>query len=309
MLTIWKNKGHFQQINKFERNCWINVTSPSPEEVDRLIEEFRVPDYYINDILDVDERSRMDVEGRWLLIIIRVPVFRNHSNLPFVTVPLGVLISAHSVITLCIYENEVLRDMLNPMKNKNMSIESKSNFVLELFLRSSNQYLKYLKEINIRINNTEQELEKSTKNSEIQNLLKMEKCLLFFITSLKSNEILLTKLQRSRFARVEVLDEDLLADVYTETKQAIEMSQITSEIQAALMDTFASIVSNNLNVVMKQLTSITIILMIPTLISSFFGMNLTNHFESSTTAFVLVAIVSIVISIVTVMLFRRRNWF
>ncbi len=309
MLTIWKNKGQFQKIDKFERNCWINVTSPTPDEIDCLVEDYRVPDYYINDILDVDERSRMDVEGRWLMIIVRVPIFRNDNSLPFITVPLGVLISPHSIITLCVYENEIIRDFVNPLKNKNLSIDNKSTFVLELFLRSSNQYLKYLKEINIRISNIEQELEKSTKNKEIQNLLKMEKCLLFFITSLKSNEILLSKLQRSRFARVEEFDEDLLADVFTETKQAIEMSQIYSEIQGGLMDTFASIVSNNLNVVMKQLTSVTIVLMVPTLISSFFGMNLTNHFENSSMAFAIVAIISFLLSVIIVVIFRRRNWF
>ena len=309
MLSIWKNKGHFQQIEKFERNCWINVTSPTPDEIDLLTEYYRVPSDFINDILDVDERSRMEIEGHWLMVIIRIPIFIPTHSIPFITVPLGILISPHSVITLCTYENEIMRDLTNPLKNKNLTIENKSTFVLELFLRSSNQYLKYLKEINIRINNIEDELERSSRNKEIQTLMKMEKCLLFFITSLKSNETLLSKLQRSKFARIENIDEDLLADVMTETKQAIDMSQIYSQIQAGLMDTFASVISNNLNVVMKQLTAITIILMVPTLISSFFGMNVRNYFENSPFAFLAIIITSILLSLILVFSFRRRNWF
>ncbi|HEY9124209.1 MAG TPA: magnesium transporter CorA family protein, partial [Bacteroidales bacterium] len=181
--------------------------------------------------------------------------------------------------------------------------------VLELFQRSSSQYLKYLKDINLRTNQIERDLERSTKNKELQNLLRMEKCLVFFITSLKSNEMLLQKLQRSRFASSEELDEDLLADVIIETKQAIEMSQIYSDIQAGLMDAFASLISNNLNVVMKQLTSITIILMIPTLIASFFGMNLHNFIEDSQYGFVSVVVGSLLLSIIGVLIFRRRQFF
>jgi magnesium transporter len=180
---------------------------------------------------------------------------------------------------------------------------------LELFLRTANQFLKYLKDTNIRITNIERDLEKSTKNKELQNLLHMEKSLVYFITSLKSNEILLQKLQHSRYAHMNELDEDLLADVVVETKQAIEMAQVYSDIQAGLMDSFASIISNNLNVVMKQLTSITIILMIPTLVASIYGMNLNNHLENHPYAFFYVVGSSLLIAIIIVLFFRKRNWF
>lgn len=309
MLTIWKQKHQLIEIDDFERNCWINVTNPTPEEINRLIKEFRVPEDFLYDILDVDERSRTEAEGRWFMIIMRIPVFRTDNGIPYITVPLGILLSPHSIITICLYENDVIRGILYPVKVKAINLENKVNFVLELFNRTSTLYLKYLKDINIRTNHIEKDLEKSTKNKELQNLLKMEKCLLFFITSLKSNEILLQKLQRSRFASSPDLDEDLLADVFIETKQAIEMSQIYSDIQAGLMDAFASVISNNLNVVMKQLTSITIILMIPTLIASLYGMNLKNHMEDWDYGFFYVFGVSMLFSIIGVFFFRRRKFF
>jgi magnesium transporter len=309
MLTIWKQKHRLIEIDEFERNCWVNVTNPTPEEISRLINEFRVPEDYINDILDADERSRTEAEGRWFMIIIRIPVFRTDNGIPYITVPLGILISPHSIITVCIYENDIIRSILFPVKQKVITLENKINFVLEIFNRSSSQYLKYLKDINIRTSHIEKDIEKSMKNKELQNLLKMEKCLVFFITSLKSNEILLQKLQRSRFASSPDLDEDLLADVIIDTKQAIEMSQIYSDIQAGLMDAFASVISNNLNVVMKQLTTITIVLMIPTLISSMYGMNLNNYLQESKYGFFIVVFGSIILSIITVMFFRRRKFF
>jgi magnesium transporter len=309
MLTIWKQKHRLIEIDEFERNCWINVTNPTPEEISRLINEFRVPEDFVNDILDADERSRTEAEGRWFMIIVRIPVFRTDNGIPYITVPLGILVSPHSIITVCLYENDIIRSILFPVKQKVITLDNKINFVLEIFNRSSSQYLKYLKDINIRTNHIEKDIEKSMKNKELQNLLKMEKCLVFFITSLKSNEILLQKLQRSRFASSPDLDEDLLADVIIETKQAIEMSQIYSDIQAGLMDAFASVISNNLNVVMKQLTSITIILMIPTLVSSIYGMNLNNHLEDSKYAFFFVVGTSIVLSIIGALVFRRRKFF
>lgn len=309
MLTIWKQKHQLIEIDEFERNCWINVTNPTPEEISRLINEFRVPEDYISDILDVDERSRTEAEGRWFMIIIRIPVFRTDNGLPYITVPLGILISPHSLITICLYENDIIRSLLHPIKHKTISLENKVNLVLELFNRASGQYLKYLKDINVRTGHIEKDIEKATKNKELQNLLRMEKCLVFFITSLKSNEILLQKLQRSKFASSPDLDEDLLADVIIETKQAIEMSQIYSDIQAGLMDAFASVISNNLNVVMKQLTSITIILMIPTLVASLYGMNLRNNLEDSKYGFLYVLIFSVLLSVIGVFIFRRRKFF
>ncbi len=309
MLTIWKQRESLIEVEKFERNCWVNVTKPTSSEIERLISEFRIPDDFINDILDIDERSRTESELRWLLIILRIPVFGNQEGIPYMTVPLGILISPHSIITISQFENEIINGILHPVRAHKIKVENKINFVLEIFLRTSLTYLKYLKDINIKMTAIEKDLERSMKNRELENMLKMEKCLVFFATSLKSNELLLQKLRHLKYGTSPELNLDLLDDVVIETSQAIEMTQIYSNIQANLMDVFASVISNNMNHVIKQLTSVTIILMIPTLISSYYGMNLKNHMESSNYGFFIVLIVSIVVAIVGVYIFRKRNWF
>ncbi len=309
MLTFWKQDGGLKQIKKYEKNSWINVVAPTQEEISYLTDIQRVPLDFITDILDIDERSRSEVEGRWLLIIIRIPAHSKQNGVPYYTIPLGVLISMNSIITICLTENDVLRDIFLLPKYRYINLQNKVSFVLQLFLSSATCYLRYLKDIN-RINNEiENELVKYAKNKELHYLLKMEKCLVYFVTSLKSNELLLYKLQRSRLVTNQEVDEDLMEDVITEYKQAIEISKIYSDIQAGMMDTFASVISNNVNFVMKQLTSVTIILMIPTLIASLYGMNVPNFLENNTNAFWIILAFTSFITFLGVLFFRRRNWF
>jgi magnesium transporter len=182
------------------------------------------------------------------------------------------------------------------------------NFILRLSLRSGKIYLKYLKEVNRMTAAIEQDLEKSIKNRELNQLLRMEKCLVYFITSIKANEIILAKLRNLKKITTEI-NEDLLEDAMIENKQALEMAQIYSDIQSGMMDAFASVISNNLNVVMKQLTLISIILMIPTLIASIFGMNVPNYLENSMWAMPSIIVFSLVLSIIGVLSFRKRHWF
>jgi magnesium transporter len=183
------------------------------------------------------------------------------------------------------------------------------NFILKLFLRSATTYLRYLKQINQQTALIEQDLEKSIRNKELNKLLKMEKCLVFFITSLKANELILEKLRNSRKNTISEINEDLLEDATIENKQALDMAQIYSDIQSGMMDAFASVISNNLNVVMKQLTLISIILMIPTLIASLYGMNVPNYLESHNWAFPAIIGFSGFMSYLGVLLFRKRKWF
>jgi magnesium transporter len=309
MITIWKQDNGLVQVSRFERNTWINVISPSQEEIEKLINYYRVPSEFITDILDIDERSRSEVEGRWLMIILRIPVHSQTNGLPFYTVPLGVLISHNLIVTICNNDNEVVRELLFNPKYRNLKLIDKANFVLQLFFCSATSFLRYLKDINRMTNQIEQDLLKSSRNKELHNLLKMEKCLVYFVTSLKSNELLLYKLQRSKLVNLDEIDEDLLEDVITENKQAIEMSNIYSDIQSGMMDAFASVVSNNLNVVMKQLTSITIILMIPTLVASIYGMNVPNFMEDNPYAFFIILIMSVAFTTLGVLIFRKRKFF
>ncbi len=309
MIKIFKTFGGYVEVPKVEKGCWINIIQPSQEELQRIIIEFKLPADIVQDILDTDERSRIEYDDLWTLIIVRIPVLNQNNGIPYYTVPLGIFMTDNFTLTLCIQENEIL-----PLQQPSLfrehyhQITDVFNFILRLFLRSGGTYLKYLKQINQHSSMIEQDLEKSIKNRELNQLLKMEKCLVYFITSIKSNEIVLAKLRNSKKITTEI-NEDLLEDAIIENKQALETAQIYSDIQSGMMDAFASVISNNLNVVMKQLTLISIILMIPTLIASVFGMNVPNFMESSLWALPAIMGFSIFLSSLGVMLFRKKQWF
>ena len=309
MIKIFKTFGGYIEIPNEEKGCWINVTRPTSSEIQRLSSEFQLPTDAINDILDTDERPRVEFEDNWTLIIMRIPIEVSNNGVPFHTLPLGIFLTSNFTLTLCQQDNEILPiGKPSPFREQYRQITDNINFILRLFLRSGNAYLKYLKQINQMTSSIEQDLEKSIKNSELNKLLKMEKCLVYFITSIKANEIVLAKLRNSKKITSE-LNEDLLEDALIENKQALEMAQIYSDILSGMMDAFASVISNNLNVVMKQLTLISIILMIPTLTASIFGMNVPNFMEHSYLALPSILIGSLILSISGVLLFRKRHWF
>ena len=309
MIKIFKTFGGYLEINEPQKGCWIQTVNPTQDEIQKLTDEFGLPKDVIIDILDQDERPRIEFEDNWTLIILRIPVEAKNNGVPFHTIPLGVFITETFTLTLSLNDNEVLPiGQPSPFKDHYRQITDSINFVLQLFLRSGNMYLRYLKQINQMTGAIEQDLEKSIKNKELNKLLKMEKCLVYFITSIKANEIVLAKLRNSKKITTEI-NEDLLEDAFIENKQALEMAQIYSDIQSGMMDAFASVISNNLNVVMKQLTLISIILMIPTLIASIFGMNVPNFMENSMLAMPAIILGSLILSIFGVMLFRKRQWF
>ncbi|MBN1413803.1 MAG: magnesium transporter CorA family protein [Bacteroidales bacterium] len=309
MIKIFKTFGGYIEISGIEKNCWINVTKPTTDEIQRLSSEFQLPTDTIIDILDQDERPRVEFEDDWMLVILRIPVENANNGVPFQTIPLGIFITENFTLTLCLQDNDVLPiEQPSPFREQYKEITDTFNFILRLFLRSGNMYLKYLKQINQMTALIEQDLEKSIKNRELNQLLKMEKCLVYFITSIKANEIVLAKLRNAKKDTTEI-NEDLLEDAFIENKQALDMAQIYSNIQSGMMDAFASVISNNLNVVMKQLTIISIILMIPTLIASIFGMNVPNFMEKSLFALPVIIVFSFLLSVLGVMLFRKKQWF
>jgi len=309
MIKIFETFGGYVEINEPRKGCWVNITHPTAGEIQKLTGEFGLPGDIITDILDQDERPRIEFEDDWTLIIMRIPVESTNNGVPFQTVPLGIFITENFTLTLCLQNNEVLpMDKPSPFREQYNQITDSINFILRLFLRSGNLYMKYLKQINHMTSMIEQDLEKSIKNKELNKLLKMEKCLVYFITSIKANEIVLAKLRNSKKITTEI-NEDLLEDAFIENKQALEMAQIYSDIQSGMMDAFASVISNNLNDVMKQLTLISIILMIPTLIASLFGMNVPNLMENSAWAMPAILMGSLLLSIIGVILFRKRQWF
>ena len=308
MITYWQMiPNGLLPLNSFEKGCIVHVTDPTPSELSTLRSTLKVPDDFLADIIDVDERSRMEIENDQLLMIYRIP-FQNQSNgFPFTTIPLGIVLTKEELVIVCQRNSEVLDDFFS-RSGKGIVIENKIDLILHLFMRTTMFYHRYLKQINNQTGMIEQELEKSTKNKELHRLLKMEKCLVYFTTSLRSNEMMMLKLKNSKWVRDYEFSQDLLDEAMIENKQAIEMAKIYSDIQSGMMDAFASVISNNLNIVMKQLTIITIILMIPTLIASFYGMNVPNRLENNRYAFWFILGGSAIVATIASLLIRRKKW-
>jgi magnesium transporter len=309
MITIFKNiENELRRIPEPVSGCWINVVNPTPEEISH-IHSLGIPHDYITYPLDLDERARTEREDGDLLIVLRVPYFQGEaSDVPYSTIPLGIILRDQYLVTVCKLENEILQSLTNG-RGRELITAKRLRFVLRLLLATANKYLSYLREITKRVDILEDELQQSTRNKEVLSLLKYQKSLTYFTTALKSNELMMERLRRSRLFETYPEDEDLLEDVLTENQQAIEMTNITSNILSSMMDAFASIISNNLNTVMKFLASITIVLSLPTIIASFFGMNVHIPFEDHELAFLIIIGITFLIGLAAVYIFWKRDWF
>ncbi len=308
MITYYKNNKGFVQTEKIEENGWINVVCPTKEETKFLLKELQIPEDFYNDIEDIDERPRIEIENGWTLIILRIPFRSNDAKLPFNTAPLGLMFKDDVFVSLCFHESDILPDFVSYTKRKKVTISNHFDLVLKLLLSSSVWFLKHLKQINQRIKLAEDNLEQSIKNEELQALLQIEKCLVFFMTSLKGNDVLFRRLKNLKNYK-ETFDPELLEDVEIELRQAEETTNIYSNILTGMMDAYASVISNNLNVIMKRLTSISIILMIPTLIASLYGMNVPNNLQENHNGFWIVLLISLTVSVFGVFLFKKKNMF
>ena len=310
MIKIFKmSENKFISVDEVEENCWINVINPDSKELEKLTGELGVPSDFLTDPLDIDERARIETEDGVTLIVLRIPRFdENNQEIPFTTMPIGIILTAYTIITVCSADVTTGLELFNG-KIKKVSFENKSHFIMHIFLKSVKLYLKYLKEINKRTNSVEKELQKALKNEELIKLLNIEKSLVFFTTSLKSNELMMERLQKNDILRLDTDEKDMLEDILIDNKQAIEMTNIYSNILSGMMDAFASVISNNLNIVMKVLTSITIILMIPTLIASIYGMNIGLPFQHSLHAFYIVTGISLALATTSVLVFIKNKWF
>ena len=310
MITIFMSKGNsLESIDELARDSWINVLDPSEDEIAYLCRELSIPQDFVMAVLDIDERARTDKEGDAVLILWRVPLFRGRSaDIPFTTIPFGVILANNVVITICKMENDIVQAVVNDQVS-GLSVAKRNRFTLQLLLLTASRYLRYLRRINREVDRLEDELQLSMRNEELLELLKYQKSLVYFTTALKSNELMMERLQRSRLFEMYPDDGDLLDDVLTENRQAIEMVSIANDILSQMMDAFASIISNNLNVVMKFLTSVTIVLMLPTLVASFYGMNVSLPLQDSPYAFPFTLIVSFALSFAVVLVFLKKDWF
>jgi magnesium transporter len=309
MITFWETGKNVAKISEFRPGCWVNVKVPTSEEIEYLRRDFNISEDFIKDVLDIDERPRIELDEPNTYIILRVPLSNPNNGVPYVTVPLGVALTPVGTITICSQRNEVISQLFKMAATQKFHLGQGMDNVLRLFFISASWYLQFLKEINSQTSHIEKDLENATRNEELHKLLRMERCLVYFLTSIKGNEMALEKIRTKKYPILYGFDEDLMEDVTIENKQVLEMAKVYSDIQSGMMDAFASVISNNLNVIMKKLTSVTIVLMIPTLIASLYGMNVSNHFENSPYAFYTIILISIVMTLTGILLFKRKNWF
>lgn len=295
MRTYWNIDKSLSTIKEWQPNCWIQITCPTDEDKDFLEKNFQIPDYFLSDISDTDERARYEYDDGWMLIILRIPYVKEiRSRTPYTTVPLGIIHKRDITITVCYYETNMMIDFVSFQQKRNEGFTDYVDLTFRLFLSSAVWYLKRLKQINALIENAKHSLDHNVNNESLIGLSRLQDSLTYFITSIRGNETLLQKLKFK--LQVDELDADLIEDVNIEMTQARETTSIYSDILESTMDTYSSIINNNMNTTMRTLTSVSIILMFPTLVASLFGMNLINGMEQSPWGFLIAIVISFVVS-------------
>ena len=306
MKTFWNMTGGLSQLEEWQPNCWIQVTCPTEEDIQMLEEQYQIPDYFLSDISDTDERARYEYDDGWMLIILRIPYVKEvRSRTPYTTVPLGIIHKRDVTITVCYSETNMMIDFVSYQQKRGEGFTDYVDMIFRLFLSSAVWYLKRLKQISMLIEKAKRNLDKEVNNESLIGLSRLQDSLTYFNTSIRGNETLLSKLKFK--LQIDELDADLIEDVNIEMTQARETTNIYSNILESTMDTYQSIINNNMNTIMRTLTSVTIILMLPTLISSFFGMNLINGMESNPVGFIIAIVLSLAISIASWFFFRHKR--
>ena len=306
MRTFWNTKNGLRAIDEWQPNSWVQVTCPTQEDTRFLVDTFGVPDYYISDIADTDERARYDIDEGWILIILRIPyVKETKSRTPYTTIPLGIIMKGDVLITVCNFETNMMIDFVSYQQKRGEGFTDYVDMIFRLFLSSAVWYLKRLKQINALIEKSKKNLDKEVNNESLIGLSRLQDSLTYFVTSIRGNENLLAKLKFK--LQVDELDADLIEDVNIEMSQARETTSIYSDILESTMDTYSSIINNNMNTVMRTLTSVSIIMMLPTLVSSLFGMNLINGMENSPLGFPLALLISVIVSGATWWILRHKR--
>ena len=313
MLKIYNTDietNKLEEIKEFKKGSWINLVNPSEQEIKKVCESTNIQEDFIRDALDFEEKARIDKEedDDTTLFVVDVPIVeKNEENDVYTTMPLGMIVVRDDFfITVSLRKNKVIEDF-EKRKIKDFQTYKKSKLIFQILYLNSSYYLSYLKLINKETEIAEYILKNSMKNKELLKLLSLEKSLVYFTTSLKSNELVMERTLRGKIIKLYEDDEDILEDAITENKQAIEMAKIYSDILNGTMDAYASVISNNLNVVMKLLASITIVLSLPTLIASIWGMNVPLPFSNDIHGFAIVTGISILISIIAFIWLKKKD--
>ncbi len=307
MRTYWNYDHALRTLDEWQPNCWVQVTCPTPDDEKFLCDTLKVPDYFLDDIRDKDERSRYDYDDGWALIILRIPYVKEvRSRTPHTTIPLGIILNKGVCITVCNYETNMMIDFVSYQQKRNLGFTDSVDLTFRLFLSSAVWYLKRLKQINVLIEEAKRNLDRKIENEDLVGLSRLQDSLTYFLTSIRGNETLLSKLKFK--LPVDELDADLIEDVTIEMNQARETTNIYANILDSTMETYASVINNNMSGTMKQMTSVSIILMFPTLVASIFGMNLISGIENVWWGFPAVILLTIAVTGLFFYLFRRKAW-
>ncbi len=306
MKTYWNIEKELHVINEWEPNCWIQVTCPTDDDQRELEEKFHIPDYFLSDISDTDERARYEYDDGWTLIILRIPYVKEiRSRTPYTTVPLGIIHKRDVTITVCFYETNMMLDFVSFQQKRGVGFTDYVDMTFRLFLSSAVWYLKRLKQINTLIEKAKHNLDQEINNESLIGLSRLQDSLTYFITSIRGNENLLQKLKFK--LQVDELDADLIEDVNIEMTQARETTSIYSDILESTMDTYSSIINNNTNNTMRTLTSVTIIMQSGTFIASLYGMNVINGLEHNNWGFAITLAISFSVSAICWALLRHKR--
>lgn len=311
MLTIYRTdaSGHVDEIADFEKGSWIQLVNPTKDEADQVIAASGIPEDFVYDPLDIEEKPRFEKDDEGLLMIIDVPyVEEDDTGRAYNTIPLGIIVTGRHFITVCSRELDVL-NLFSTGKARLFRTNYRSRFVFQILHRVSMTYLRFLRQIDRRMDELEQELQRSMRNQEIFQLMNLQKSLVYFMTSLKANDSVLDRIVKTPSLEKHEEDEELLDDVFVEHRKAMEMASIYNDIISIKMEAFGSIISNNVNFVMKFLASITIVLSIPTMISGIFGMNVEVPFEGQEIGFVIAITLMLGFSSLAFYILWRKRYF
>jgi magnesium transporter len=312
MIQLFKNINNATvEIERSGDAVWVNLIPPfKDEEFFELSKSLKIPIEFLRDSLDIDERPRYETEDDVRFIVIKTPAENNSfndSDAFYITIPICIILTQQQIITVNSFDNDAIKKFLNTFQKRNP--DKRNVMVLKVFEKVVQNFMEFLKEINNRRNSYEQKLYDSNRNEELLNLMRIQKSLLYFVTALRSNELLMIKLQRTNFLQLSEDELEILNDLIIETSQALEMANIYNNILSSTLDAFASIISNNLNNVMKRLTSITIILSLPLLVTSIYGMNVTIPYANTAHAFYIPLILSVGASVIIAWYFMKKKWF
>jgi magnesium transporter len=312
MIQYFKNINHQTiAITKPENGSWVNIIPPlKQEEFSELSVSLDIPLDFLTDSLDIDERSRFEEDDNVKLVVIKTPTENNsfnESDAYYITIPICIILTHNQIVTVNSFDNGAIKKFLNTFQNRHP--DKKNMMVLKIFEKIIQAYMEFLKEINVRRNVLEQKLYAANRNEQLLQLMRIQKSLVYFVTALRSNEMLLMKIERTNFLGLNEEEKEILHDLIVDNSQALEMANIYTNILSSTLDAFASIIANNQNEVLKRLSVITIVLTFPVLVASIYGMNVPIPYATSPYAFYIPVSLSLVISLIIGWFFLRKKIF